>query len=835
MTETFIPLELIDDTSDLHFVPAPCQVACPIGTDAPSYIGYIWEGNFEGALEAISATNPFSSICGRVCDAPCEPACRRADSDGPIAIRNLKRFIMDALGPDFHLPPVEVSQEKSIGIVGGGPAGLTAAQDLAEAGYKVHVYEMSDRLGGMMVWGIPAFRLPVHIIEEDINRILKHCPGIEVHLNSGLGDQISIEQLKQQHDAVLLTIGAWWGKKMNIPDEEDARVKDGVTFLREVNGGARPEMPETVVVIGGGDVAMDACRSALRLPGCEKVKVLYRRGPDEIPARRDELEGAIKEKIEFIYHTQPTEVIAAGDVFAIRCVRTELGEPEADGRRRPVTVPGSEHDIQCGLIIAAVGQKTESEELESQGLMKDDQIVIDEESTRVGEEKMFATGDSAYGPSTIVNAMYLGHRSAYYIKAYLEGRKDPIPYSTPYRTRRVPISQDPDWEIFNRVDQAFHGVGQNPIEFPEIESTYNFEDARKEAARCYRCDAENGTHEYSVNTREDIFVMARSTPEQMPKHLAMLDKRLANRNNPFPEGRPPTLDDIHFLPANLSRLVIDPYREQCKTRTPLGSSFALEVPFAVAGFDDAPLQVKGALGRAVEESGCVYIGSEPLAARSQWIQLRQSGDTTTDPNAAGLLFYAGDQSPTGLERAADGQLLGLGLSLGGVAAGVPLALEKGCDFLLLDATADLRGSWPEVEAGFQLEVLRDAIDLLREMKQEEQIDVFFYGGVRSGTDAAKVIGLGGQVIVLGVSVALAMGGSITEAGGLEFASGYSDEEYCETALNFLTASTGEATMMARGAGKTNVHSLEPEDLRSITLATSRATGLPLAGATGAPV
>ena len=185
MSETFIPLELIDDTGDIHYVPAPCQVACPIGTDAPSYLAYIWEENFEGALEAISSTNPFSSICGRVCDAPCEPACRRADSDGPIAIRNLKRFVMDKLGPDFHLPPVEVTREQSIGIVGGGPAGMTAAQDLAEAGFSVHVYEMSDRLGGMMIWGIPAFRLPGHIIEEDISRILKHCPGIEVHLEHG--------------------------------------------------------------------------------------------------------------------------------------------------------------------------------------------------------------------------------------------------------------------------------------------------------------------------------------------------------------------------------------------------------------------------------------------------------------------------------------------------------------------------------------------------------------------------------------------------------------------------------------------------------------------------
>ncbi len=171
--ETLAPSEFADDTGDVHFVPAPCQVACPVGTDAPSYIAYIWEGKFAEAFEAITATNPFSSICGRVCDAPCEPACRRADSDGPIQIRNLKRFVMDKVGHDFDPPPVPVSRAETVGIVGAGPAGLVAAHDLCAAGYEVHVYEMTDRLGGLMVWGIPAFRLPPGIIDEDIDRLTR--------------------------------------------------------------------------------------------------------------------------------------------------------------------------------------------------------------------------------------------------------------------------------------------------------------------------------------------------------------------------------------------------------------------------------------------------------------------------------------------------------------------------------------------------------------------------------------------------------------------------------------------------------------------------------------
>ena len=293
-------LDLGDDTDDVHFVPAPCQIACPIGTDAPSYIGLIWEGRHEDAFEAITATNPFSSVCGRVCDAPCEPACRRADSDGALGIRNLKRFVMDRLGTDIHLPPVQVTQSKSVGIVGSGPAGLTAAQDLALAGYRVDVYEKYDRPGGVMQWGIPGFRLPPRILDEDIDRILKRCPGLTIHTNTALGEQMTLEELKERHDAVLLAIGAARGKPMGVAGEDHRLVEDGVGFLRRINtGGERPTLPETVVVIGGGDVAMDACRVAKRLPGCRHVKVVYRRGPDEIPARRDELEGAIKEGIEF--------------------------------------------------------------------------------------------------------------------------------------------------------------------------------------------------------------------------------------------------------------------------------------------------------------------------------------------------------------------------------------------------------------------------------------------------------------------------------------------------------------------------------------------------------
>ena len=817
-----VPPELVDDTDDLHFVPAPCQVACPIGTDAPSYLAYIWEEKFEEAYEAITATNPFSSICGRVCDAPCEPACRRAAADGPIAIRNLKRFVMEKLGRDHHLPPVAVTRPETVGIVGAGPAGLTAAQNLAEAGYAVHVYEASDRLGGMMVWGIPAFRLPPGIIEEDTERMLKHCPGIEIHLDTALGDDVSLAELKSRHDAVLLTIGAWWGKALEVPGAEDPRVVDGVGFLRRVNAGERPEMPAKVVVLGGGDVAMDACRVARRLPGCESVAVVYRRGPDDIPARRDELKGAIEEGVEFVYHTQQTAVASHGNAIALRCVRTEPGEPDADGRRRPLGVAGSEHDIPCGMVIAAIGQQAESEELAALGMMGTEVVRADFATMRTSDAKVFAAGDGAFGGSTIVIAMEHGHRAAYYVKAYLEGNESPMPYRTPYRTRRVAVAQDLMWERFPRQEQNFHGLGAKPVEFPEIEDTYDLQTAKDEAARCYRCDAETGSADYSVAHREDIFAMARTNPLDHDAHKAMLRKRLRLRENPFPEDRPPSLEDLVFLPANLSRLVIDPYREACAVNATIGGRLKLAAPFFVTGFDDAPDEVRRAIADGLADSACGHLGARPLGPEVPWLQLLTPG---AEPSAEAAAIIG---SPD-VERRSPGQALGLVVaSPADLEGAIAAALEAGLDMLVLDATSGLPALEREVAVAPDLTLIRDAVAILRRMRREEDIDLVYFGGVRSGTDTAKVIALGATAVILGVAVGIAAGGEIT-AGGLRFAADYSVEDRAAGVANILKASASEASMMARCTGKTRLENIEPEDLRALTLATAEATAIPLAG------
>ncbi len=826
---TEAPEEYNDDINAPHYVPAPCQVACPVGTDVPSYLGYIWSEEWENAFEAITATNPFSSICARVCDAPCEPACRREQADGALAIRNLKRIVMDKLAPDFKPIPVPVTRKETVAVVGAGPAGLSAAHDLAANGFEVHIYEQSDRPGGMMVWGIPGFRLPSERVQEDMDRLFQKCPGIKLHLNCGLGDGVTLDELKEKHDAVLLTIGAFHGKQMGIAGEErNDKVVDGVGFLYRINAGERPTLPETVVVIGGGDVAMDACRSALRMPGCKTVKVVYRRGPEEIPARKDELEGAIREDIEFVYNTQQESIESTGNGLVLHCVKTEMGEPDDDGRRRPVVIPGSDHGIECGMVIAAIGQKTVSRHLEEKGLMGWERVATDWDGMRTQAPKVFAAGDGAFGGSTIVMAQSHGQRAAYYIRQMLDGVEDPIPYHTPHRTHRVKICSDIMWERYPRHEQEFHGLGDNPAEFPEIESTYDETTAKAEAARCYRCDAETGSSPYAVKNREDIFSMARTNPLDENKKRAMLDKRLVTRDNPFPEGRPATLDDLVFLPANLSRLVIDPYREACRSDTDFGGKLDVPVPLFVGGFDAAPSQIFNGVSAGIAAANSTYVGSRAPAERAGWLQTVNDSSTTPSTDALGVIYDASIASDT-WQRAGEDQVLGIRISnTGQIETAVSAALDAGCDLLLLDGSR-AGGDWPELNGAPDLSVLHDTIMYLRKIKREEHIDILWFGGARSGTDAAKLIAMGADAIVYGVPAGLAVGGEIEGGASIKFVGDRSQEEISTAIQNLLKAHVGESTMMARCTGKTNLHNLEPEDLRSITLATSQATGIPLAG------
>ncbi len=813
-----------DDTALAHYVPPPCQVACPIGTDVGSYVGLIWNGDLDGALEAITATNPFSSVCGRVCDAPCEPACRRANSDGPIAIRALKRYVMDRLGPSHKLAPIPVTRPEKVAIVGSGPAGLTAAQDLAAAGLTVDVYEALDRPGGMMAWGIPDFRLPPEVVQGDIERIQQRCAGLTIRCNSALGRDYSLDSLADSYDAVLLAIGASVGKSLGVPGDDLPGVMDGVSFLNRVNGGERPMLPETVLVVGGGDVAMDACRVARRLPGVKTVKVVYRRGPAEIPARAHELHAAEAEGIEILYNTQPVSVEKTARGLSLRCVTTALGEPGPDGRRKPVTVEGSEHGLDCGLVIAAVGQKSVSLELARHGLMDGDKIATDTVTMRTRHPKVFAAGDGAFGGSTLVQAMYSGHRAAYYVLAALDGETQPAPYKTPYRTRSVPVAQDPLWEKLPVKEPRLLPIGEDP--FADAEEGYDDNTAHEQAARCYRCDTETGSTDYTVKNREAIFEMAKIGMQQ-PADLARLTAgRLAIRPDPFPAGHVATFDDLTFLPANLTRLVIDPYRESCNTRVELAPGLSVGQPLLACGFEDAPAEVRRAVALGQAETGGAHLGTRPLDG-VPWLQLL-TGQAKADPAAVAVIkLLAPHEAPSRPVPARDGQKLGLAACSNTVEAAVHFAVEQGLDLLVLDGSGALAAPWAELAGPPDLSVITKAIKTLRALNAEETVGLVYYGAVRSGSDVAKALSLGCQAAASSVALAIAAGG-VVQGNRVEFEDTPADER-ADGVRQFLKAAASETSMMARCTGKTDIRNLEPEDLRSITLAAQSTTGIVMAG------
>jgi NADPH-dependent glutamate synthase beta subunit-like oxidoreductase len=817
-------VDLSSDQSSLpHYVPPPCQVACPVGTDVGSYVGMIWQNDKAGALEAITATNPLSAICGRVCDAPCERACRRGKSDGAVAIRALKRWVMDALGPDYHPAPVYPDKDRSVAVVGAGPAGLTAAQDLALSGYNVEIFEAQSKPGGMAVWGIPDFRLPQKVVEEDIARILARCPGIRLRTLAPLGEAVSLIDLTRKHDAVLFAIGAQAGKNLGVPGDDSPCVVDGVSFLNRIAGGERPVLPAHVVVVGGGDVAMDACRTAKRLAGVKTVTVFYRRSLKEIPARPYERDAASAEGVEIECNVAPVEIATLGENrVRLRCQRTQMGAPGKDGRRGFMPVEGSDFDVEAGLVIAAVGQKTVSAELAKYGLLEGGRIATDAATMQTRLERVYAAGDAAFGSSTIVQAMYQGHKAAYYVLAALEGNAHPAPYRTPYRTRAAAVAQDPRWESLSRAEPKF--VGPKAGAFAEAEEGFDDATAKAQAARCYRCDTETGSADYTVKMREAIVALSRegATTADVAR---VTRERMAARTFHSDEGRA-TFDEMVFLPANLTRLVIDPYREACKTATDL-NGLKLAHPVIAAGFEKAPAEIGTALAKALAVSGGAHIGRASIGDKVPWLQIVEPGEAA-DPAAAAVVLKAPATAAPALPPAGAGQLRGLAVTAATAKTLVPFAVENKLDLLVLDGTGHFGEDWADLAGAPDLSLLTEAVLMLRGLKAEETVSLLWFGGLRSGSDLAKALALGASAGISDVALGLAAGGDVTLSGiAFEKPNAANAEERLSA---YIKAMVSEASMMARCTGKTNLHNLEPEDLRTISLRAEKATGIAMAGA-----
>ncbi|MBC7227235.1 MAG: FAD-dependent oxidoreductase [Thermoflexales bacterium] len=473
---------------------APCRNACPAGQRAQGYIALIREGRYEDALRVIKEDNPFPGICGRICNHRCEDACNRGKLDEPINIRALKRFVTDKVYAKPRVPPEPAPRRypQRVAIIGAGPCGLTAAQDLCKMGYGVTVFEALPVAGGMLRVGVPEYRLPSWIVDREVQDIVDL--GVELRLNHPVNNLDDV--FAEGFDAILIAVGAHEGIRLNIPGADLEGVLINTHFLRDVRLGNPPKLGKVVAVIGAGDVAMDVARTARRL-GAE-VHVYYRRTREEATADPEEMERAEEEGVVFHWQVTPVEIVGDGNrrVVGMKCVRTEPGLPDETGRRRPVVVPGSEHFIPCDNVIFSVGQRAGLAFIpESAGVGITDQatVAVNPNTLATSRPGVFAAGDVATGTAFVIEAVAAGHKVAQAIHRYLQGEDlepPPKPKLPVVELSRAEIDERiarGEVHIQPRVPMAALPVEQRLSTFEEVVAGYTDEEAQAEAARCLAC------------------------------------------------------------------------------------------------------------------------------------------------------------------------------------------------------------------------------------------------------------------------------------------------------------------------------------------------------------
>ena len=485
-----------------ELVKAPCMHTCPAGVDTPSYLALVASGQFEEAVAVHMERNPFPSICGRVCNHPCEAMCKRAEMDDPVSVTSVKRFMADAVPSSEVLTPVPRFQTKRVAVVGAGPGGLSCAYQLALSGFPVTVFEALPVAGGMLQVGLPDFRMPKDVVAREVRAIADL--GVEIRTGQELGRDLTIESLTGDDgfDAVFLAIGAHRTKPLEIVGEDAEGVLPGVEFLRDVNMGMAPAIGQTVVVVGGGSVAMDAARTSLRLQEMggltRDVTLLYRRSQAEMPAFEWEVLEGDEEGLKFDYLVAPVRVVtnARGRVSGLECLRMELGERDDSGRRRPVAVAGSEFVVECDTIIPAIGQSVDLSWKDGDGIEVTPwgTIVASPIDTGTANAKVFAGGDAVRGPATLVEAIGDGQRAAFAIERFLTGRspRQGLLDET-QRLRRVPRAAEPGVEDAERprVRPPHVDPEERVKSFVEVVCNITDDQARCEASRCLRCDLEH--------------------------------------------------------------------------------------------------------------------------------------------------------------------------------------------------------------------------------------------------------------------------------------------------------------------------------------------------------
>ncbi|MCX7959087.1 MAG: FAD-dependent oxidoreductase, partial [Deltaproteobacteria bacterium] len=467
----------------------PCYINCPANVDVQGYLALANAGLYYEALELIRETNPMPLTCGRVCVRYCEANCRRKDIDSPVAVNVMKRYVSDLEYDRLPPPKPAPKNGKKVAIVGGGPAGLTCAYYLAKQGYSVTIFDKQPKLGGMLRYGIPEYRLPQEILDKEINYLLAH--GIEAKNNVKIGSDITLSQLRKDYDAVYVAVGAWTAKPMGIENENHHSILSGIKFLEQVKKDGPPRLEGTVVVIGGGNTAIDAARTALRC-GSKKVAILYRRTRNEMPADHDEVEDAIAEGVEIQFLVAPKKAVIEGDKLrGIECYRMELGEPDSSGRRRPVAIKGSEFVYECSYIISAIGQEPVLDFAENLKITKWNTIEASPETYATNIEGVFTGGDVFTGPMAAIDAIGAGRKAAMVIDTYIRtGKTERL--KTDFLSKKTAVAElDKSFFESQPKTERTKIPKSDPKErirnYKEVDHIITKDMAEKESLRCLSC------------------------------------------------------------------------------------------------------------------------------------------------------------------------------------------------------------------------------------------------------------------------------------------------------------------------------------------------------------